>query len=367
MVEVDVLEYLRLIVKYRKLLLYNFLIIIVIAVIISLVWPKKYKVIASFVPSYTVQTPFSELRRSETPDLTFLLEGAEIYISDIYAGIMQSRAVKVGVIEKTGIRDVFKHTYIDDVIKDLERNSSVEVNEEKIVMLTVYMPDPNLAAEVANTWIETFDSLNQAAIRKKGHRDAVFIADRLAFLRKEIKNISDSLVVFESKYRIYALEEEVKATVRVYADLATQLLQKEIELMRWKNAWQNMPARRSVESEITNLRKKLREIADNWRGGIIANVPFLKLPGLQLEHARLQQEKMLLDSLYSYVLLEYEIANLKAEVNTPTIVVIDEAIPPEKRAWPARAKIVLFSALMAVLFNMVVVMVMENAKLRWKF
>ncbi len=367
MVEVDILEYLRILVRYRKLLLRNFLIITAIVVIISLVWPKKYKSIATFVPSYTVQTPFSELRRTKTPDLAFLLEETETFISDIYAGIMQSRTVKEAVIEKTGLRDVFKHRTMDDVIKDLERNSSVEVNEENIIILTVYMPDRDLTAEVANTWLGTLDSLNQATIRNKGQRDATFMAERLSSIGNEIKSISDSLAVFESKYRIYALEEEVNATVNVYADLAAQLLQKEIELMKWKNTGQNTPARRSVEAEVINLKKKLRDMERNWRSGIIANVSFLELPWLQLEHKRLLREKTILDSLYSYVSLEYEIANLKAMINTPTIVIIDEAIPPEKRAWPARAKIVLFSALVAVLLNMLVVLALENAKLRWKF
>ena len=367
MIEVDVLEYFRLLAKYRKLLLFNVAVIVAVSVVISLIWPKKYKTTASFVPSYTVQTPFSQLRKAETPDLALLLEQTETYISDIYAGIMQARAVKVHVIGKTGLRDVFKHRVMDDVIKDLERNSSVEVNEERVVTLTVYMPDPDLAADVANTWIATLDSLNQAKIKKKGYQDAVFISARLATIGKELKRTGDSLAHFESKYRVYALEEEVKATVSVYADLAAQLLQKEIELMQWENAGQNIPARRSLEQEIANLAKKLKEIEENWRSGIIANVSFRELPWLQLEHARLQREKVVLDSLYSYVLLEYEIANLQAMVDIPTIVVIDEAVPPEKRAWPARAKIVLFSTVVAVLFNTLLVLALEHAKLRWKF
>ena len=367
MVEVDILEYFRLLAKYRKLLLFNVAVIVAVTVVLSLIWPKKYKSIASFVPSYTVQTPFSQLRKADTPDLAFFLEQSETFISDIYAGIMQARAVKVDVIEKTGLRNVFRHKVMDDVIKDLERNSSIEVNEERVITLTVYMPDPNLAAYVANTWVETLDSLNQAKIKNKGHQDAVFISDRLSIIGEKLNLISDSLAGFESKYRIYALEEEINATVSVYADIATQLLQKEIELMRWKNASHNMPVRRSLEQEIANLRKKLKEMEENWRSGIIANVSFRELPRLQLEHARLQRERVVLDSLYSYVLLESEIANLQATVNIPTLVVIDEAVPPEKRAWPTRSKIVLFSAFVAIIFNMLLVLALEHVKLRWNF
>jgi len=366
MVTIDIFEYLKILAKYRKMLLRNFFVIMLLAVVASLLWPKKYKATATFVPSYTVQTPFSELRRTETPDLAFLLEGSQIYISDVYAGIMKSRTVMLDVIKKTGLQDIFKHKYMVDVMRDLERNSSIEVNEEQIITLTVFMPNAFLAAEVANAWLSSLDSLNQAAIKKQGSRDAVFIGNRLVEISQDAVNTGDSLAAFESKHRIFALEEEAKATVDIYSGLAVQLLQKEIELMKWQNASTTMPVRKSIESEIVNINRKLSEMQSSGRGGVIANVSFRELPWLQLEHAKLLQEKGVLDSLKSYLLLEYEVAKLKASVNTPTIIVISQAIPPERRAWPARAKIVLFSALVAIIFNMMAVLVLENSKLRWK-
>jgi uncharacterized protein involved in exopolysaccharide biosynthesis len=363
--QINIIEYLKLLAKYRKLLINNLVIILAIAVIASLIWPHKYKAISSFIPSFNVQTPFSELRETETPDL-FSLLGGRMLTYEIYVGIMKSRTVMEDVVNKNGLKYVFKRKLAEEAIKDLEKNSSIEVGEDRIITLTVFMPDPNLAARVANAWVSSFDSLSQLVIKKQGYRQATFIRDRLNDIEHQLDSLSDSLAAFESKYRVFSLDDASNAAINVYAELAVQLLQKEIELMKWSNAGKNIPMCRSIESEIENIRKKLLELENNWRAGVIASVPFSKLPWLQFEHANLARKKNVLDSLNSYLLLEYEIANLKASANTPTIVVIDEAIPSEKRAWPARAKIVLFSTLFAVIFNMILVLALENLKLKWK-
>jgi len=364
MMQINILDYLKLLVKYRKLLLCNLFIIIAISIVLSLIWPYKYKAVAKFIPSYNVQTPFSELRNVGTPDLFWMLGGG-VFVSDIYVGILQSRTLMEDVVNKTGLMQVFKRRRIEDAIEDLEKSSSIVITDEQAITVTVFMPDPELAALVANTWVNSLDLRSQAIISEQGSRHVLFLRDRLLDLARQLDSLSDSLAVFESKHRVFSMNEETKAAVDVYAELAVQLLQREIELMKWKDAGTDLPIRRSIELEIENLQKKLEEIENNWTGGIIANAPLSKLPSLQLEHASMSRKKAVLDSLSSYLLLEYEIANLKALSNTPTLIVIDEAIPPEKRTWPARAKIVLISTLFAVLSNMMLVLALENRKLRW--
>lgn len=366
MERIDILEYFRLLAKYRKLLIYNGLIIISAAVLVSLVWPRRYKAVTSFIPAYNVQTPFSELRRAEPVDIAFLLEGGTLFISDVYAGIMQSRVVKEEVIRKTGLQRVYNRKYLEDVIKDLERNSTIEIGEEQIIELSVLMPAPELAAQVANTWVETFDSLNQVVIREQGNYEATYISQRLAEVEREMQIVSDSLIAMQSKYRIYSFDEEVKATIDVYAKLAAELLRKEIELLKWHGGSRELPARRMLENEISNLRKKMMQLENNVQSGIVAGVPLKELPWLQFEHSKLMREKVLLDSISSYLLLETEIADLKAHLTNPTIIIVDRAIPPEKRDWPARAKIVLFSTFFAVIFNMLLVLALERKKIEWK-
>lgn len=366
MVTIGFLEYVKLLAKYRKLLIFNVIIIAFVAIVASLVWPKKYKATASFIPSFDVSTPFSELRSAETPDLAVLLEGNVMVVSDIYVAVMKSRTIMEEVIDRTRIQSVFKLKTIEETIEVLEKNSSIETGGEQIITLTIYMPDPILAANVTNIWLDCLDSLSQSLIRDQGHREMIFIGNRLNSLKKELNDAIDTLAAFESRYRIFSLPEESKAAINVYAKLTEELLQKEIELMKWKSMGSNIAVGRALKSEIENIRKKLRELENNCHAGIVAKVPLSKLPWLQYNHEKLDREKTVLLSLYNYLLVEYEIASLKAQTNIPTIVVIDEAVPPEKRAWPSRAKIVVFSTFIAIIFNMMLVLTLENVKLRWR-
>ena len=279
---------------------------------------------------------------------------------------MKSRTVMESVIKQTGIMDVFKNKSMEDAIETLEENSSIDVGDDKIVTLTVYMPDPVLSANVANTWISSLDLFNQTAIRRQGQDEVVFIKDRLQQLDTALDAASDTLASFDSRYRIFADSEETAAEIDIYAELVQELMRKQIELMKWHAASADMPIRKSLQLEIEGLRKKLMEMEYDSTAGIISKVPLSKLPWLKIEHMKFAREKDILASLRDYLLIEYKIAELKANISTSTITVIDEAVPPERREWPARVKIVVFSALMAVFFNMILVLAIENAKVRWK-
>ncbi|MDH4211993.1 MAG: hypothetical protein OEV79_11160 [candidate division WOR-3 bacterium] len=339
--------------------------ILVTAVILALIWPKEYKAITRFAPAFYVQTPFSELRSAGVPDLSALITGG-VLISDVYVGIMKSRTVMEDVIVKCNLLRVFRRKLMEDAIDDLKRNSSLDIGLEEIITLTVFMPDPKLAAHVANTWVNSLDSLNQWVTKLQGSRESAFISSRLDDMRKKSDSLRDSLSSFESRYRIFSLDDEMRATVEVYANLARQLMQKEVELSKWERFAEGAPIRRSIETEIESIRKKLSDLETNWHSSIVTKVPISRLPLLQYEHTNLLRTKRTLDSLSSYLLLEYEIARLKSSVNTPTVYVIDEAIPPEKRIWPSRVKIVLLSFLFGLFFNMVLVLAVENVKIKWK-
>lgn len=222
--EINLLDYIRVIFKYRRMILLICGIAVVITAIISLLLPKIYSATASIVPPIDIVQRESELAGALGGGASSLLSKAigVTSIADMYAGILQSRVVADTIIDKFDLMKVYEEKkYKSNVRKKLKKNTAIDVSGEGIVNITVEDRDPNRAAAMANAYVEELDRQNKRLSAGQATSKRIFLGNRLKEIEEKLSKIDNILsreaiiqeMLFELLTREYELAkiEEAKS------------------------------------------------------------------------------------------------------------------------------------------------------------
>jgi len=349
------LKYLKVLLKYRKLILYNVLIFTIAAAIISIVLPKKFKATARILPPSEETDVFGALSSAglSIPKLSRLARGGGLFRgstpSDLIAVIMQSRTILEQVVRECDLLKVYKvKKGIEPAIKTLARATDIKVGEEGVIELTVIAKKPKLTADIANSYIAQADKFLKESNMSRGRNMRIFIEKRLMTVEQELKQASDSLRNFQEKRKVVALDEETRAVIDVYARLKSELLKREIELAISKDiSTEDNPYLLSTKREIDEFKRQLQEIESGKKSsggfGVGFAVSFQKLPAIAQEYAQRLRDFKVQEEIYSLLLQQYEQAKILEARDTPNITILDYARVPERRSSPKRKVIIVFA------------------------
>jgi uncharacterized protein involved in exopolysaccharide biosynthesis len=355
-----ILKYLKVLLKYRKLILYNALIFIVVAAIISLVLPQKFKATARILPPSEETDIFGALSSAglSIPKLSRLARGGSLFSgstpSDLIAAMMQSRTILENVVRECDLLKVYKvKKGIEPAVKTLAKATEIKVGEEGIIELNVIAQKPKLTADIANSYIGQIDKFLRESNMSRGHNMRVFIEKRLVTANQELKQASDSLRSFQEKHKVVALDEETRAVIDEYAKLKSELLKREMELAVSQDiSSQDNPYVVSTKREIDEFKKQLQDIETGKSSsgfGVGFAVPFQKLPTVAQEYANRLRDFKAQEEIYSLLIEQYEQAKILEARDTPNITILDYARVPERRSSPKRKTIVVFALVLSLI------------------
>jgi len=360
-----IIKYLKVLLKYRKLILYNILIFAVAAAIISLVIPQKFKTTARILPPSEDTDVFGALSSAglSIPKLSRLARGGSLFRgstpSDLIAVILQSRTILEQVVKDNDLLKVYKvKKGVEPAIKTLARATEIKVGEEGVIELTVIAKKPMLVADIANSYIANADKFLKESNMSRGHNMRIFIEKRLATAEQELNWASDSLRNFQEKHKVVALDEETRAIIDAYARLKSELLKREMELAVTKDiSTQDNPYLLSTRREIDEFKKQLQEIETGKSSsgfGAGFAVAFNKLPAVAQEFAQKLRDFKVQEEIYSLLQQQYEQAKILEARDTPNITILDYARVPERRSAPKRKIIVVFAIVLSFIGSSVV-------------
>ena len=88
-------------------------------------------------------------------------------------------------------------------------------------------------------------------------------------------------------------------------------------------------------------------------------IPLGIVPEVGLQYARLFRELKLQETLMEFLLPQYEQAKIQEAKDTPTVQVLDKAVPPDLRAKPKRAIMVIMVGFISFIFCAIFVFTLE--------
>jgi uncharacterized protein involved in exopolysaccharide biosynthesis len=366
-------DYLTIISKRRTFIYKAFLIGAMTSLIVSLCLRNQYKATTTILPPNPQQDlMFGFVAPSVIGSfggysgITSLLAGGT-GPSDLFASILNSSRVTGAIIREHELRKVFKVKTYHDARKQLDEITSIGVSPEGMIEVSVIWYDKQLAADIANSYIDELDKFNTEAAMSVGKKYRIFIEERLEQAIDTLAKAEEALRGFQEKHRTVALDIEIQAAIETIAQLKSQIILNEVRKGAWSAAGQqNSPYLRDINNELYSLRRQLskiefgqqKETSDQFGAGF--SVPFARLPEVSLEYARLYRDVKVQEAIFELLTQQYEQAKIMEVKDTPTVQLLDRASPPEKKTSPRRSRIVIFAAFASLILGVIGAFVLES-------
>lgn len=352
-------DYLYVVFKWKKFIFINLIIVAIVSTIIAFVIPKEYKATATVMIPPDTQSGLGGLTSLLGGKATLSSMGSRIFglsstSEDVLLGILYSRTALVKIIDKFNLMeyyDVDDYNY-DKVIKSFTADFIANPNEYGMIDISVVNKNPKIAADIANYFAFLVDSLNIVYSIERAKNNRIFIEKRYLKNIEDLKAAEDSLYKFQKKYGIVAVPEQLEVTVKAAAELESQLTRKEIESFFIKqNFGDESPQYKLTQQELQLLRKKVEELKNSKDLSTYSNVmfPFKTMPDIAIQYLRTYRDVQIQQSILEFVLPMYEQAKVEEQKSTPTVMIIDKAVPPQLKYSPKRSVIIIGPILLILL------------------
>lgn len=346
------IDYLGIMYKWKSLILSIVIFITAVSVVISYLIPEKFKASTVVVVPQGTEMGLGGLTgllggKSSTAALGAKLFGISSSSEDMLLGILNSRTSLVHVVERYNLAEYYE---IDDgntdkILRAFTKDVVFSPNEWGMIEIEVINEDPKLAAEMANYFVVLLDSLNRKINVEQATNNRLFIEKRYLQNVLDLKNAEDSLYIFQKKYGVFAVPEQLEAAVKASAELESQIVKQEIALLLMQEQFGKTSQQAAlVEAELKLLKNKVSELKLSDKLSNPSNVflPFKEVPSLTLQYFRYFREIEIQSKILEVVLPLYEQAKVEEQKSLPTVMVLDPAVPPMLKDSPKRMLIVLF-------------------------
>jgi uncharacterized protein involved in exopolysaccharide biosynthesis len=349
--EISILD-LLIILARRKWLIFKITIsIALIALVVSLLLPKRYTAVTTVLPPQQDSSLSSSIM-SQLGGLGSLgaLAGSSMGLknpNDMYVAMFKSRTVEDAMIQRFGLMAEYREKYMSTTRKALERHITVEAGKkDNLIQISVEDKDPKRAADMANAYVEEYRRLSaHLAIGEAGQR-RLFFEQQLEQTKDQLANAEEALKETEQKTGMIQLDSQARALIESAAALRAQITAKEVQLqaMRTYATGQNSDVIQA-EQELDTLKAQLSKLggnADDSEAGLI--VPKGKVPQAGIEYVRKLRDVKYYETIFAILARQFEMAKLDEAREGALIQVVDPAVVPDYKSFPKRGLITLIAA-----------------------
>ncbi len=366
--DIDLLDYLGVLSKRRKMIFRNVIVVMFLVLLISFILPKTYTARTTILPPEETQRSSLLTTLSEKTPLSNLLLAESRTTSDLFVEIVKSRSVLDSVLQKkyplhqkkktksSTLLEILDFQSLEKARKYLRKKLHCEASDEGMIAIEIELNDPTLAANVARAFVEFLDKINKEKSTSRAKNSRVYIENQLKLTEQKLEKASDELVRFREQHKAISLEEQTQQAIKEAGEIKGRIIAKEVEL---GVALQTMKPDNVV---IVRLKKELEELNKQYDYLQYGNgadqekskefyIPFSDVPDISAKLVRLVREVKIQETVWELLNQQYYQAKIQEARDTPTVQVLDEAIPPETRTKPKRKLLILIWGFLAFIFS----------------
>lgn len=331
-------------------ILRHFVVVTVLAIVVSLLIPKTYKATTLFLPPFTENSGLSGL--SMALQLNIGTESA--FTSQQIETLLESRRILEATIARFDLIRVYKiekkPNKHEEAIKRLKRRAKLKLDTEsglgqRVIIdyaLSVVDKDRQRAADIANFMVDELGRAMDSLSRDQYRYSEDFIRGRLDSVVSEKHRTQDELAAFQKKYKVYSpdLKDQVTASIQVYAELRKQKLLAEMErdLLLFDHS-RNSREFRFAQKKVDEIGAKMSVVESAAKPDVVPGLDYSV--DIAYRYLNLVQEAETLAKIELLLRQQYEEARIRAARAAPTVRIVDRAVPPEWKNFPKKSLIVL--------------------------
>lgn len=299
---------------------------------IAFLLPKWYKATAVILPpeDTDIFSNMSLAQRALTKFPAFGVLGDYFTPADVFKAILKSRRVQDKVVNRFDLQKVYKLKSREKTLKELKNNTDVKLAPEGTIAVAVEDRDPKRAAAMAMAFLEELDRFNIENRNTGAGRTRRFLENRVAETDSMLRLSEEALKLYqEAKHTVVPTSMDA-GDVKTAAELMGRKIALEVRLEVLRTYLrEDSDELRTIRTELDQLKVKIRT-----------------LPQLQSELSRLIRDQKMHEQVFVLLTAELEQARIRETMDTPTVQILDVAVPPERHSRPKRLTIAIVAAVL---------------------
>jgi tyrosine-protein kinase Etk/Wzc len=272
---------------------------------------------------------------------------------ETYLGILSSRTVADQMIARFELQKLYRTKHMVDTRKALAMHTRVEATKGYLIRINVEDRSATRAADMANGYVDVLYAINQRLALTQSSQRRVFLEQQVNAERDVLSTAELAFKRVQEATGVIQLTAQAELTLRTIAQLRTEIVSRELQLAQLKSiATEHNEKVSEMETGIAALHEQLGK-AEKGANNTQTSDYFLaagKVPAAGLEYIRTTRDLRYHEALFEALSKQYEMARMD-EAKAPALLqVVDRAIPMDKKTWPPRTLLVLFSGLLSAVF-----------------
>jgi capsule polysaccharide export protein KpsE/RkpR len=358
---------------------------LIASIVLAFLVPSHYKSAVRFVPgenssstgSSSMMGLMSKALGGDNSNMgSFGLDAASLLGAKtpgaFYVEVLKSRSVQDRLVNRFDLRARYSKSTYFEARKKLAKFTEIEEDKKSgVITLTITDYEPEMAAQMANAYV---DELNRLAVdlnTSSAHRERQFLEQRLDTAKQDLARASAALSQFTTRNSMVDPQNEGRAVMDAAARMQGELIASATELKGLQQIYSDDNVRvRTLKARMAELQSQLRNLVGQNNDqavqeslGWSAPYPSMHtLPGLGSRYADLYREAKIQEAVYAFVTQQFEMARIQEAKELPIVRVMDAGVKSEKRSSPIRSLIVAGSVFGAFLLACMWVL----GKYRWQ-
>jgi tyrosine-protein kinase Etk/Wzc len=272
---------------------------------------------------------------------------------DLYVALLKSDSVVRALDERFDLKKhygVRENETLNRVLPSYARVLSDK--KSGVIAVEIDDKDPKFAADLANAYPSELNKLLGRLAVSEAQQRRVFYEQQLKDTKEHLIKAEQDLRQVQEKSGVIVLDKQAEALIGGAAQLRALIAEREVQLkvLRTSATEQNPDVQR-LNSELQALRGELARMESKQDGtaGSTVDIPVGKIPAAAIDYVRARRELKLQETLLEGIVRQYEIAKLDEAKEGTSLQQIDKAIPPDYKAKPSRALMLLGGTLFGLL------------------
>jgi len=306
--------------------------------------------------------------------LSLLGSGASGGNSQLFAEILKSRSAAEYVVDSCNLVTYFDVENKLIAVEKTKKIIDVEVNKEGIIILSAEVSTPLfsryssvndsirlLSAKIANSYSNALDKINREKLNSRARRSREYIERQIELTKINLDSSEITLKRFQEKNKAISLPEQLESSIQTAAKLKSEIILTEIQ--RSTLAY-NAAGEEKIIEGLNHRLAELKKQYSNIEGGDKLNSDYMPafkdIPELSLDLARLYREVKIQNEVYLLLQKQFFTEKIQENKDTPTVEVLDKAIPPLKPKAPRLIFHTIVGGLIAFLLTSIVLLYIEK-------
>lgn len=364
--EVSLLDILIVLARHKWLILKFTFGLGLVALVISLLLPKKYTAMTTILPPQQGSSLSSSIL-SQIGGLGSLgaLAGSSLGVknpNEMYVAMFKSRTVEDAMVQRFGLMQEYRQKYPSTARKAFEKHATVESGtKDNLIHISIEDKDPKRASEMANAYVEEYRRLSQHLAIGEAAQRRLFFEQQLEMSKDKLADAEEALKETQQTTGMIQLDSQARALIESAAALRAQITAKEVQLQSMRTYATNENADVvQTQQEVDSLRAQLTKLGGNADDSSGMILPKGKVPQAGLEYIRKLRDVKYNETVFEILARQFELAKLDEAKEGALIQVIDPAIVPDYKSSPKRGLITIGAAVLGMLIGILVAFFREG-------